>query len=205
VTKKQQQQRLVDAVVEIVHQGYGRLIDGVELYAQFIKVLKPHCSANYEYVFTWNHECDPKSIEVNWKRLNRRVLRRVISRPNGLKKIAQSGRLTAKEKERYRLAIARQKYGCQTAEERLQTERDLKWVDLSFLTDSRGRQIYLMEIGDADTTSEEEFDSLPPKKFMEKYHQTWQWRSRPLTIEGPFASVEEAEAWMDENGAFDDE
>ncbi len=202
---KKQQQQVLDAVVEIVHQGYGRLIDCIGLVNQFAHAMKPNCSANYEYAFTWNHECDPDSIKINWKRLNRRLLRLVIKQSSRLKKITEGSCLTVKEKKAYRLAIARQKYGYRTAEERLRSEQDLKWADLSYLTDSKGRRIYLLEIGDANTTSDEEVDSMAPKKAMEWLDRVWHWKSQPLTLEGPFVSEEEAEAWMTANGAFDDE
>ena len=132
------EQTLLDAVAEIVHQGYGRLFDATELRAN-LDGWKPNCSMNYEYVFAWNP----------------------------------------------------------SAKKRLKSVTDCKWIDLSFITDSKGRPVYVLEIGDAAAGEDEDVDSV-----VERHEEIWQWKAQPLTVVGPFASPDEAEAWMAENGAF---
>lgn len=127
---------LLDAVAEIVHQGYGRLFDASALRAN-VDGWQPNCSMNYEYVFAWNP----------------------------------------------------------SAKKRLKTGTECKWVDLLFITDSTGRHVYVLEIGDAALG--EDVDSV-----IERHEEIWQWKSQPLAIAGPFASPDEAESWMAENGAF---
>lgn len=129
---------LLDAVAEIVHQGYGRVFDASELRAH-LDGWQPNCSMNYEYVFAWKP----------------------------------------------------------FAKKRLKSGTDCKWVDLSFITDSKGRPVYVLEIGDAVAVEDEDVDSI-----IERHEQIWHWKSQPLTIVGLFASLDEAEAWMAENGAF---
>lgn len=129
---------LLDAVAEIVHQGYGRLLDASELRAT-LDGWQPNCSMNYEYVFAWNPSA---------------------------KKCLKSG-------------------------------TNCKWADLSFITDSKGRAVYVLEIGDAAAGEDEDVDSV-----IERHEAIWQWKAQPLTILGPFASPDEAEAWMAANGAF---
>lgn len=85
----------------------------------------------------------------------------------------------------------------QTAEECLELGIDCKWVDLSLITDSQGRDVFVLEIGDAAAGVDEDIDSI-----IERHAEIWQWKSKPLMIVGPFASVTDAEAWMAENGAF---
>ena len=128
---------LLDAVAEIVHQGYGRLFDASELRAN-LDGWQPNCAMNYEYVFAWKP----------------------------------------------------------SAKKRLKSGTECKWVDLSFITDSKGRPVYVLEIGDA-ADEDEDVDSV-----IERYEEIWQWKSQPLTIVGPFASPDEAESWMAANGAF---
>lgn len=84
-----------------------------------------------------------------------------------------------------------------SAKKRLKTGADCKWVDLSFITESKGRHVYVLEIGDAAAGEDEDVDSV-----IERHEEIWQWKSQPLTIVGPFSSPDEAEAWMAEIGAF---
>lgn len=139
---------VVDAVAELVHQGFGQLIDVVQLRAA-VSGWRPHSSMNYEYVFAWNPAaCDTQG-------------------------------------------------DCQTAEERLDSGRDCQWVDLSFITDGQGREVFVIEMGDAVTGGDDDFASI-----IARMDEVWRWKTQPLTIVGPFASSDEAEAWMAENGAF---
>lgn len=189
---------LTDAVAEIVHQGCGHLLDGGDL-RMTLEGWEQNCCANCEYHFAWNPDLDIEAIDVNWKRPSRRILRRVIKGATRLEKVLNGSPLTKKEQEAYRLELARQKYGYQAARERLDSGVDVQWVDLSFVTDSKGRQVFVIEMADAPTNDDESWDSL-----VERLGEIWSWKSQPLTIVGPFASEEEAEAWMAANGAFDD-
>lgn len=139
---------MIDAVAEIVHQGFGRLFDATELRVA-LEGWQPHCSMNYEYVFAWKP------------------------------------------------GFARRKSVRQTAEQCLEAGTDCKWVDLSFVTDSQGRDVFVLEIGDAAASEDEDVGAI-----IDRLEEIWQWKSQPLTIAGPFASSDEAEAWMAENGAF---
>jgi hypothetical protein len=93
--------------------------------------------------------------------------------------------------------LARRKHGYQSAKECLELGTDCKWADLSFITDRKGRAVFLLEIGDAAASEDEDVYSI-----IKRHKEIWQWKSRPLTIVGPFASSHEAEEWMAENGAF---
>jgi hypothetical protein len=70
--------------------------------------------------------------------------------------------------------------------------------------DSGGRRIYIMEVGDADSKTDDEIDALPPREFIQWYENVWHWKRGPLTIFGPFCSVEDAEGWMGQKGAFEE-
>ena len=58
---------LLDAVAEIVHQGYGRMFDIGGLRAT-LDGWQPNCSMNYEYVFAWQPSFDLSMLKINWKR-----------------------------------------------------------------------------------------------------------------------------------------
>ena len=190
---------LLDAIAEIVHQGMGQMLDVSELITAF-DGWKPNCSANYEYVFAWNPDFDVDSLQINWKRPNSRILRLVVKGPVRLKKILQGARLTANEKQAYRLELARTNYGYMSAEDCLESGTNCKWVDLSFVTDSKGRDVYILEMGDAASNKDEDIESV-----IGRHDEIWHWKSQPLTAFGPFASSDEAERWMSDNGAFDDD
>jgi hypothetical protein len=187
---------LLDAVAEIVHQGYGRLLEASELKAA-LDGWQPNCSMNYEYVFAWKPSIDPSTLEINWKRPHIRILRHVVTNAIREKNILSRTPMTEVEQQAYRLEFARRKHGYQSAEESLDSGTNCKWVDLSFLTDSKGRAVYVLEIGDAASSEDEDVDSI-----IERHEDIWQWKAQPLTIVGPIASSEEAEGWMAENGAF---
>ena len=187
---------LLDPVAEIVHRGMGRLLDVSELINAFDE-WKPNCCMNYEYVFCWNPDLDIDELQINWKRPNRQILRHVVTRSVRMEKILNGSPLTKKEQHAYRLEFARRKHGYQTAEECLDSATDCKWVDLSFITDSKGRDVYILEMADAVSGEDEDIDSI-----IERHEEIWQWKSQPLTIVGPLASSDEAEEWMSANGAF---
>jgi hypothetical protein len=190
--------RLLDAVAEIVHQGYGRLLDGGELRAT-LDGWKPNCCMNFEYVFAWNPDLDIDALQINWKRPNRQILRRVVKRSARMEKIRNGSPMTKKEQHAYRLELARRKHGYKSAEECLDSGTDCKWVDLSFITDSKGRDVYVLEIGDALSSEDEDIDSI-----IERHEEIWQWKSQLITIVGPFTSSDEAEEWMAESGVFEE-
>jgi len=190
---------LVDAITEIVHQGNGELLNAVEL-RNTLDGWQPNCSLNYEYVFVWKPTLDPSRLEVNWSRPQLRILRRAIKRPVRLEKIRKGSPLTDAERRSYLLEYARQKPGYQSAQELLETGTNCYWADLSFVTDSKGREVYILEIALAVSSEDEDLDSI-----LDRHQEIWQWKDQPLTIAGPFTSVEEAELWMDENGAFREE
>lgn len=52
---------------------------------------------------------------------------------------------------------------------------------------------------DAAAGNDEEIDSI-----IERHEAIWEWKLQPLTLIGPFASIEDAEAWMAENGAYEE-
>ena len=197
--QSRQEGNLVDAIAEIVHQGYGHLINVNELKISRDE-WQPHCSTNYEYVFAWNPSLDPSSLEINWKRPQVRILRHVVRNPSREKKILSGSPMTKDEQQAYRLELARRKHGYQSAEECLESGTDCKWADLSFVRDSMGRDVYILEIGDAASGKDEDIDSI-----IDRHEEIWQWKSHPLTIAGPFASPDEAEEWMAENGAFEED
>ena len=151
------------------------------------------------YRFAWNDDCDPDSLEVDWKRPRSRILRRVIKTERRLKSIQAGARMTAKEKQAYRLELARVDYAYKTAQERLDTNDNCKWVDLSYVEDSQGRRIYIMEMADAVVSEDEDLDAV-----VERHEEIWSWKHGTLSIFGPFRSVEEAEEWMARKGAFDE-
>jgi hypothetical protein len=188
--------KLLDAVAEIVHQGAGRLLDASELRAT-LDGWKPNCSMNFEYVFAWNPCLDPSTLGINWKRPQMRILRHVVKDANREERILSGTPMTEVEQQAYRLELARRKHGYQSAEDCLDSGTDCKWADLSFITDSTGRAVYVLEIGDAASSDDEDVDSI-----IERHEEIWQWKAQPLTIVGPFASSDEAEKWMAANGAF---
>ena len=114
-----------------------------------------------------------------------------------LKKIEAGAKMTAKEKQAYRLELARVDHRYKTAQERLDTNDNCKWVDLSYVEDRQGRRVYIMEVGDAVVTSDDD-------DVIERHEEIWNWKQGPLTIFGPFRSVEEAEEWMGQKGAFEE-
>ena len=193
-----QDKKLVDAIAEIVHQGYGHLINTAELRSA-IDEWQPHCSTNFDYWFAWNPSFDPSSIEINWKRPQVGILRSVVKNSIREKKILSGSPMTKGEQQAYRMELARRKHGYQSAEECLESRTDCKWADLSFVRDSRGREVYVLEIGDAASGKNEDVESI-----IERHEEIWQWKSQALTIAGPFASPDEAEECMAENGAYEE-
>lgn len=189
-------ENLLDAVAEIVHQGYGRLLDAGELRAS-LGGWQPNCSMNYEYVFAWKPSFDPSAIDIDWGRPRLRILRRVVKDPDRVKIIKGGSPMTKAERQAYRLEFARQKHGYRSAEECLDSGTDCQWADLSVLTDSRGREVYVLEMADAVVDEAEGIDAV-----VGQLEEIWRWKMQPLTTVGPFASPEEAEQWMAENGAF---
>lgn|SRR5208282_189536 len=187
---------LLDAVADIVHQGYGRLFDAGALRAT-LDGWKPNCSMNFEYVFAWNPSFDPSTLAINWKRPQLRILRHVVKDASREEKILSGTPMTEVEQQAYRLELARRKHGYQSAEECLDSGTNCKWVDLSFITDSKGRDVYIIEMGEAASSDDEDVESI-----IERHEEIWQWKAQPLTIVGPFASSDEAEKWMADNGAF---
>ena len=189
---------LLDQIAEIVHQGYGRLFDADEVRA-VLDGWQPHCSINYEYVFAWRPSFDPSSIEIDWDRIQARILRRAVKKSLRLEKIRSGSRMTKVEQQAYRLELARIKHGYRSAQECLESGTNCQWADLSFVTDSRGRGVYILEMADAVVSKHDSYDSI-----VERHGEIWRWKSQGLTTVGPFASSEKAEEWMAENGAFEE-
>ena len=192
-------QQKVDALVEFVHRGGAPLLDVFEVLEAISPAMHPNGSTNYEYRFAWNDDCDPDELEIDWKRLKKRILQRAVKSKDRLKKIEAGAKMTAKEKQAYRLELARVDHRYKTAQERLESNDNCKWVDLSYVEDSQGRRIYIMEVGDAVVSDDEDVDAV-----IDKYDEVWNWKRGPLTIFGPFRSVEEAEEWMAQKGAFEE-
>ena len=192
-----QEEKLVDAIAEIVHQGYGDLISTAEL--SWAVKWQPNCSMNFEYWFAWNPSFDPSALEINWSRPQVRILRHVVKNASREKKILSGSPMTKAEQQAYRLELACRKHGYQSAKECLESGADCKWADLSVVRDSTGREVYILEIGDAASSKDEDIESV-----IERVQEIWQWKSQPLTTVGPFASPDEAEEWMTENGAFEE-
>ena len=189
---------LIDAVAEIVHQGCGRLLNASEMRAS-LDGWRLNCSMNYEYVFVWKPSFDLSSLNINWKRPLLGILRKVVKDVIRVEQIKSGSPMTRVEQQEYRLELARQKHGYQSAEECLESETDVQWVDLSYVTDSQGRDVYILEMADAITTKDDDLESI-----IERHQEIWNWKSQPLTLAGPFASSEEAEEWMAANGAFEE-
>ena len=76
---------------------------------------------------------------------------------------------------------------------------------MSYVADSRSRAIYFLEIGDAPECTEEEYDEMTPDEFFSWHVRVGDWKSQPLDVVGPFCSVEAAEAWMQQYGAYEDD
>jgi len=115
------------------------------------------------------------------------------------KKILSGSPMTKGEQQAYRLELARRKHGYQSAEEYLELGTDCQWARLSVVRDGIGRGVYLLQIGDAAANKDEDIESV-----IDRVQEIWQWKSQPLTTVGPFASSDEAEEWMAENGAFEE-
>jgi len=189
-------QQKVDALVEFVHRGGAPLLDVFEVLQAISPALHPNCCANFEYRFAWNDDCDPDALEIDWNRLKKRILQKAVKSKDRLKKIEAGAKMTAKEKQAYRLELARKDFGYKSAQERLDSDDNCKWVDLSYAADSQGRRIYIMEMGDAVMPSDDD--------LIAEIENVWHWKQGPLTIFGPFCSEEEAEEWMGQKGVFDE-
>jgi len=194
----------IDALVEFVHRGCAPMLDVIEVLRVISPALKPNCSQNYEYRFAWTDDLDPDSLDIDWKRARKGILQRIVKKPDRMKKIQAGARMTTKEKQAYRLEVARQDHGYMTGQERLDCNDNCKWVDLSYVTDSQGRCIYILEMADALTASDEELEAMTPEEFTEWHENVWRWKQQPLDVFGPFRSVEEAETWMGQKGAFEE-
>lgn len=83
--------------------------------------------------------------------------------------------------------------------ESLDSNNKCKWVDLSYIEDNQGRHVYILEMGDAASGEDESLDSV-----AERHEEIWNWKAQGLIFFGPFASSEEAEKWMAENGTFEE-
>ncbi len=192
-------QHTVDALVEFVHRDCAPLLDVIEVLQAVAPALKPNCSMNYEYRFAWNDDCDPESLEIDWKNPQKRVLQRVVTKSERIDKIQAGAKMTTKEKNAYRVELARQDHHYKTAQEQLESNDNCKWIDLSYVTDSVGRSIYFLEMADAVVTNDDDLDSI-----IDLHEEIWNWKQQPLGVFGPFRSVEEAEAWMGQKGAFEE-
>ena len=154
-------QQKVDGLVEFVHRGGAPLLDVFEVLEAISPAMHPNASTNYEYRFAWNDDCDPETLEIDWKRPRKRILQRAVKSRDRLKKIEAGAKMTAKEKQAYRLELARVDHLYKTAQERLESNDNCKWVDLSYVEDSQGRRIYIMEVGDAVVSDDEDLDAVP--------------------------------------------
>lgn len=175
----------LDAVAELVHQGFGRLLDVSPLYEAFEHLWEVDDS---EYIFVWNPEID--DIEVNWKRPNKDIVRRVVKRAGRAAKVLSGTAMTEKEQAAYRVELARKKHGYVSAREGLVSRAGCKWVELSHVTDRQGRPVYIIGLEEALRADGDDGPELR--------HSNW------FTFWGPFRSRDEAERWMENNGAFDE-
>lgn len=189
----------IDALVEFVHRGCAHMLDRNKVLRVISSALEPNSSMNYEYRFAWSSECDLNALDIDWKRLKKRILRRAITDPERSEGILAGAEMTSNEKEAYRLELARKEHGYKTGEERLESNDDCKWVDLSYVKDSQGRRIYFMEMGDAIVGEDDDDDMV-----IDRIDEIWHWKRQPLDLFGPFRSVEEAEEWMAQKGAFEE-
>ncbi len=194
-------QHEIDALVEFVHRGCAPMLDVNEVLRVISFALQPNSSMNYEYRFAWSDECDLDALKVDWKELKTLILRRAVRDSERSESILAGGEMTSGEKDAYRLELAREEYDYKTAEERLESNDNCKWVDLSYVTDSQGRQIYFIEMGDAIVGEDDDDDKLLDM-VIDRMDEIWHWKRQPLDVSGPFRSVEEAEVWMGQKGAF---
>jgi len=72
------------------------------------------------------------------------------------------------------------------------------------VTDGQGRCIYILEMADALTASDEELEAMTSEEFTEWHENVWRWKQQPLGVFGPFRSVEETETWMGQKGTFEE-
>ncbi len=72
---------------------------------------------NFEYVFAWKPSVDPSDLQVNWNRPQLRILRCVIKGSTRRENILSGSPMTKAERQAYRLELARQKHGYQSAQE----------------------------------------------------------------------------------------
>jgi hypothetical protein len=93
---------LLDAVAEIVHQGFGYMLDAGEVRA-VLDGWKPNCSMNFEYVFSWKPSIDPSALAINWKRPQLRILRHVVKDSIREASILNGSPMTKVEQQAYRL------------------------------------------------------------------------------------------------------
>jgi hypothetical protein len=175
------------------------MLDVIEVLQVVSSALQPNCSMNYEYRFAWNDDCDLATLEIDWKRPRKRILQRVVKKPDRMARISAGARMTTAEKQAYRLELARKEYGYKTAQERLESNDNCKWADLSYVTDSQGRSIYFLEMADAIVSTDTDMDTV-----IDLHEEVWNWKQQPLSVFGPFRSVEEAEEWMGQKGAFEE-
>ena len=189
----------IDALVEFVHRGCAPMLDVIKVLSVISSALEPNSSMNYEYRFAWSSECDLNALDIDWKRLKKRILQRAVTDPECSEGILAGAEMTSSEKEAYRLELARKEHGYKTGEERLESNDDCKWVDLSYVKDSQGRRIYFMEMGDAIVGEDVDDDMV-----IDRMDEIWHWKRQPLDLFGPFCSVEEAEEWMAQKGAFEE-
>jgi hypothetical protein len=195
-SEKDLSENLRNAVAEIVHQGFGQLLNASEL-RMAIDGWKSKTSMNFEYVFAWKSSFDPSALKINWKRLQLHTLRGVVKSSVRAQKILSGSPMMKDEQKAYRLEIARRKHGYQSAQECLTSGTNCMWADLSFITDSNGRSVYILEMADAISSEDDDVNSI-----IDRHEEIWQWKDQPLTIVGPFASSHEAQEWMAKNGAF---
>ena len=79
-------QQKVDALVEFVHRGGSPLLDVFEVLEAISPAMHPNGSTNYEYRFAWNDDCNPETLEIDWNRPRKRILRRTIKSKDRLKR-----------------------------------------------------------------------------------------------------------------------
>ena len=116
----------IDALVEFVHRGCAKMLDVNEVLSVISSALQPNSSMNYEYRFAWSDTYNPDALDINWKRLKKRILRRAVTDPERCESILAGAEMTAKEKEAYRLELARKEHGYKTGERAAGIERRLQ-------------------------------------------------------------------------------
>jgi hypothetical protein len=186
---------LIDALADAVYGGQAQEFEAWRLYGD-LDGWKVNCSMNYEYVFARHPESNLDVGAIDWEHLNAEILRDAVPSAERAGLILVGSPMTPEEQHAYRVAVAWRTHGCRSATECLERGVDRKWVDLRFVTDSKGRDVYIMLLGDPV--------ELDMDNILESHPRVWNWLHQGLEVLGPFRSQEEVEEWMAANGAYEE-